>query len=202
MIDIDQLKVRRHGRIICSVPSFNIQRGERVGVVGKNGSGKTTLLRVVAGLETDIQGAYRTAVPRRRCVLVHQDPFLFRGSVLTNVMYALRAHRVARAVRSRTAFGWLDRLGIADLAARPAGHLSGGERHRVALARALAVEPALLLVDEPFSDLDAIGVETVRTILRDLGDTTVLLASPVELPDDLVTRTVRLTSRITIEGTR
>ncbi|MFV2066254.1 MAG: ATP-binding cassette domain-containing protein, partial [Pirellulales bacterium] len=147
---------------------------------------------VLAGLEIDVQGVCRTAIPRRQRVLVHQDPFLFRGSVLDNVTYGLMARHVARAERTRAALAWLDRLGIADLAARRVNHLSGGERHRTALARALAIKPTLLLLDEPFSDLDTQGVETVQKIVGDLGDTTVVLASPMELPDHLAARTVRL----------
>lgn len=192
MIGIEKLKVVRHGKTICCVPSLALERGKRLSVLGANGSGKTTLLRVLAGLETDYQGVCRLAIERHERVLVHQSPYLFRGSVLDNVAYGLRARHVARSTRNRVARQWLDRLGVADLAARRVDHLSGGERRRTALARALAIQPSLLLLDEPLSDLDAEGTEAVVEVLNDLGRTTVVLASPIDLPAALATRTLRL----------
>lgn len=192
MIGIEKLKVVRHGKTICCVPSLALERGERLSVLGANGSGKTTLLRVLAGLETDYQGACHLAIDRHDCVLVHQNPYLFRGSVLDNVVYGLRARHIARSTCNRIARQWLDRLGIVDFAARRVDYLSGGERRRTALARALAIEPSLLLLDEPLSDLDAEGTEAVAEVLNDLGHTTVVLTSLIDLSADMTTRTFRL----------
>jgi len=107
-------------------------------------------------------------------------------------MYGLRAHGVGRESAETTAREWLDRLGIAHFAARRVDTLSGGERRRIALARALALEPELLLLDEPLAELDELGITRVTACMRDLEATTLIIASPTELPDGLTDRTHRL----------
>ena len=192
VIDIQQLQVRKGGNSICQVPELQIASGEQVAIVGDNGSGKTTLLRVLADLERDFDGQCRVGMPTLDRVFVHQTPCLFRGTVLFNAAYGLAARRVPRAERLAIAHQWLTTLGVDHLADRRCANLSGGERRRVALARAFALEPAMLLLDEPLADLDEQGIDIVCRAIGAVADATVLISSPVPLPEELVVRTFRL----------
>ncbi len=178
MIEVADLRVVREGNSICTVDQLIVPPGGRLAVLGTNGSGKTTLLRVLAGLERDYSGACRVATNHDERTFVHQQPFLFRGSVLANVRYGQRP-------QGRDAFEWLRMVGLEHLASRSTRNLSGGEVRRVALARALAVEPRLLLLDEPLAELDDEASETVCRVLNDLKQTTIVIASPIPLPGTL-----------------
>ena len=192
MIQINELRVAKTGRTICAVPSLTVEPGERVAVLGTNGSGKTTLLRVLAGLEKEFEGRCQIDVAPRERVYVHQAPYLFRGTVIANVTYGLRARGAAHADAAREATLWLDRLGMAELAASSAANLSGGELRRVALARALVLAPRLLLLDEPLAELDSEGEASVAAALDHLKRCTILVASPTELPPGMTQRDYRL----------
>jgi molybdopterin-binding protein len=148
--------------------------GEVIAVVGPNGAGKSTLLRALAGLTAatgSILLSGREVIdlpPQQRGIgWVPQERMLFeRSSALDNAAYGLRARGIPRAEARRTALEWLQQLGIADLADRRPSALSGGQAARVALARALAPEPALVLLDEPLAALDAATRDDVRRLLR------------------------------------
>ncbi len=192
MITISQLDVHREGNSICSVESLSIPSAGRIGVLGANGSGKTTLLRVMAGLTDEFSGRCQVETDHLQRTFVHQHPFLFRGTVLSNICYGLRCrHRNKRAATDQ-AMHWLKRLDIEHLANRTTYKLSGGEIRRVALARALAFEPQLLLLDEPLAELDPQATETVCAILCELKNTTLVIASPTPLPEGLVQNDYRL----------
>lgn len=143
--------------------------GDVIALVGPNGAGKSTLLRLIAGLApargfVRIDGADVTdAPPERRPVgWVPQQGALFPHlTALDNVAFGIGGRRG----RSRS-LEWLERLGIADLAARKPAQLSGGQAQKVALARALARQPRVLLLDEPLAALDAVGRTDVRRTLR------------------------------------
>jgi len=140
-------------------------RGQVVAVIGPNGAGKSSLLRAVAGLvpstgEIRVDGrSWTTLAVRERAVgMAFQDQLLFPHlSALENVAFGPRTAGVPRADARRTAQGWLDRFGVADLAGRKPRQLSGGQAQRVSIARALATDPRVLLLDEPFAGLD-VGV--------------------------------------------
>ena len=187
LIKVENLKVERSGRTICAVPDLSVQPGERLGIHGGNGSGKTTLLRVLAGLDRDYDGQFRFSIHRSEVVYVHQRPFLFRGTVLFNAAYALRARGAGRQSAMARGMQMLQRLGIEKLASARVGHLSGGERRLAALARAMAIESKVLLLDEPFEDLDRHGMQRVIDIMAELPGTTILIASPKGLPDSVAT---------------
>lgn len=189
LIRIQGLTVEREGKPICRVPALEVEAGERLGIVGPNGSGKSTLLLVLAGLDVTATGRCEVTVPVRDRVYVHQQPFLFKGDVLSNATYGLRAQGVPAKQAAKAALEWLERLGMASFANRAAHTLSGGERRRVALARAMVVRPRLLLLDEPLADLDESGAELVKRALEDLLESTLLIAGPTELTAALVTRT-------------
>ena len=184
MIEIENLRVVRDGKCICAVDELSVAAGDRLAVLGANGAGKTTLLRVLAGLTNGYTGTCRVAVEGRRLTYLHQQPYLFRGSVLSNARYG----EVRGAGQGPSASDWLDRLQVGHLADRSTANLSGGERRRVALARALAMRPQLLLLDEPLADLDDDAAIVVCETLRQLDDTTILIASPTALPEGLTER--------------
>ncbi|WP_369373189.1 ABC transporter permease [Streptomyces sp. cg36] len=149
--------------------------GTTIAVVGPNGAGKTTLLRALLGLtprahaELTLGGADVTPLPphRRRVAWVPQDGALFpHMTALANTAYGLRAQGVPRAEARREAQIWLDRLGVGALAHRRPNQLSGGQAGRVALARALAARPRLLVLDEPLAALDQTTRAHVRHTLR------------------------------------
>jgi molybdate transport system ATP-binding protein len=170
------------GRVHADVVA---EAGEVLVVIGPNGAGKSSLLEVIAGLEPGhvVVGGRDWSdldVPQRRVGYVFQDQSLFPHlSALDNVAFGPRARGRSRADADRAARHWLERFGIADLADRRPGELSGGQAQRVAIARALATEPDVLLLDEPFSGLDvsvqmALRIELGRH-LRDFAGTTLLV---------------------------
>ena len=169
----------RRGAFELSV-AFTVAPGEVLGVLGPNGAGKSTLLRTVAGLTELASGVVRVAgeewqgprtfLPpeRRRAGVVFQDYRLFPHlDVLDNVAFAARSAGLGRAASRASASAWLERLDLATLANRRPGELSGGQAQRVSLARALARDPAVLLLDEPMAALDAGARLDVRSFLRD-----------------------------------
>ena len=188
MIEIHDLRVECGGKTICSVDQLTVGAGEHLAIVGPNGSGKTTLLRVLAGLTAPSAGQCQIAVDLRRRTYVHQQPYLFRGTALSNVRYG----EGRKATDWPDATRWMERLGVDRVAQQSARDLSGGEARRVALARALACQPTLLLVDEPFADLDDDASLVVCNTLNHLGETTLIVASPTKVPPPLTTRMVRL----------
>ena len=198
IVSTNQLVVRRSSIPILAATDLEIAAGERIGICGGNGTGKTTLLRVLAGLEPAPPDMVTFDCAAADITLVHQHPWLFHGGVLGNIEYGLAARRINRSARRQVAGEWLERLGISQLAGRQVEGLSGGERRRVALARALAIEPKLLLLDEPLAEIDDAGIAMIREVLEQLEHTTVVITSPVDLPDGFVERTIWLATPQTI----
>ncbi|MBT4866713.1 MAG: ABC transporter ATP-binding protein [Planctomycetaceae bacterium] len=192
MIDVQHLQVKKNRRTICSIRQLAIQPGERVVVIGSNGSGKSTLLRVLAGLERDYEGRCDVRLTWRERTYVHQSPCLFRGTVLSSVAYGLRCRGVSQQVAAKRAQECLEQLGIHELATSNTQQLSGGETRRVALARALAFKPQLLILDEPLAELDAQGIESVCRVLTELSETTIVIASPTSMPTKISAREYQL----------
>lgn len=147
--------------------TLRIGRGERVALIGANGSGKSTLLRVLHGLVPHAAGTLVRRAPQRQQAMLFQRPHMLRASVLNNVALALwlqgsgwrRAQTAAREA--------LQRVGMADLATRNARTLSGGQQQRLALARAWALHPQVLLLDEPTASLDPTAKREVEALIAE-----------------------------------
>jgi len=152
--------------------NFTLRAGERVALVGANGSGKTTLLRLLHG-QLAHDGERRALVDAQgrepAQAMVFQRPFLLRLSVWHNLMVALWLARVPRAQRAAQAELALKRVGLADQRDRPARVLSGGQQQRLALARAWAVRPRVLFLDEPTASLDPGAKREVEQLIAEFA---------------------------------
>jgi NitT/TauT family transport system ATP-binding protein len=154
--------------------NLRLVAGEIVGLLGRSGSGKSTLLRIVAGLLRPTAGEIRwrgtpVRAPAPGVAMVFQSFALFAWlTVQENVELGLEAQGTPRTERDKRAEEAIDLIGLGGFESAYPKELSGGMRQRVGLARALAVHPDLLLLDEPFSALDVLTAETLRTDLIDL----------------------------------
>jgi ABC-type Fe3+/spermidine/putrescine transport system ATPase subunit len=171
-------KPRRPGEgdFTLEIDAIELRAGEVLAVLGPNGAGKSTLLRSLAGLERPERGHVETHAAGP-VAMVFQRPILLSGRVAWNVGLPLWGAGLGRAERRRRVEHALAHFGLASLAARRAGTLSGGEMRRVALAQAFVRAPAVLLLDEPFDDLDAGAQELLSLDLRAaIGKTRVAVA--------------------------
>jgi tungstate transport system ATP-binding protein len=166
---LDAVSLQAGATPILDRVSLMIMPGAPTLIVGPNGSGKTSLLRLCMGLDAPSSGRVtwggRTdRKPVRRAMLL-QRPVMLRRTAFANVAYALAQAGIARRHRAARAAALLARVGLADLAQRPARRLSGGEQQRLALARALARDPEILLLDEPTANLDPAATRSVEDIV-------------------------------------
>ena len=158
---------------------LTLHRGERLALVGANGSGKTTLLRLLHGV---VSGSGRRAVHALEggrapiAAMVFQRPFLVSLSVRFNVLLGLWLHGVPSAERQARCSEALERVGLLSSAQRPARDLSGGQQQRLALARAWALRPDVLLLDEPTASLDPSGKREVEALIAAVADDGITIA--------------------------
>ena len=176
ILQIAGLKIRRGGVQVLDLPCFSIAAEEKVAIIGPNGAGKSSLLLGMVCIIRRESGTItfrdREVTPgeeimyRRKIAMVFQEPLLFDTTVLDNVAEGLRIRGTGRSESRRLAMESLELLKVGHLEGRSAHKLSGGEAQRVSLARALAVRPELILMDEPFSSLD---LPTRIVLAEDLG---------------------------------
>jgi tungstate transport system ATP-binding protein len=174
------VKVVKDKRTILSVPSIEVRDGEVLAVIGPNGAGKTTLLSVLACLERPSTGEvlYRgqpvtkrgVLSVRRRMAVVFQEALLLDGSVLENVMLGLQLRGKKEGAEAEAA-KWLERFGIQGVSGQSRHTLSGGEAQRASLARAFALSPEILFMDEPFAAVDVISRQSLINQFREAQQT-------------------------------
>ncbi len=163
------------------IDALDIGAGEVLALLGPTGAGKSTLLRMLAGVESASGGRIEVGEPpleasqlpsqwRRRIAMVHQRPLLLNRDVRANIEYGLQLRGISVTQNKSRVNQLLERFGLAKIAARSARTLSGGQTQLVALARAVIVEPEILLLDEPTANLDPAHVEIVEDTLRRLRE--------------------------------
>jgi tungstate transport system ATP-binding protein len=167
LIALQGVAVRFGGVTALQGVDFTLHAGERVALVGANGSGKTTLLRVLHG-RLRHEGRRLVAGPLRQA-MVYQRPFLLRLSVWRNLMLALWLAGVPKGERAARADAALIRVGLSAERERPARVLSGGQQQRLALARAWAVRPQVLFLDEPTASLDPGAKREVEQLITEFS---------------------------------
>ena len=202
LLEIHDLLVRREGSPVLEIDYLAVEAGEVLAVVGPNGAGKSTLFLTLARLlktqrgRIDFDGhsliSLNETAYRRRIALVLQEPLLFDMSVYQNAAIGLNFRGLPRAEIYRRVTHWLARLGIAHLVQRPARKLSGGESQRVSLARAFVLQPELLLLDEPFSALDAHTrislLNDLKSLLAETNTTAIFITHDLQEAVQLATR--------------
>jgi manganese/iron transport system ATP-binding protein len=181
VLAMERVSVQLGGRLVLEAADLDVSRGELVGLIGPNGAGKTTLLRAALGLIAPAGG--RVAVEGRRAVpgripigyvpqrheFAWEFPISVENVVMTGRTGRLGLFRRPGVADWRAVDDALERVRIAHLRERPVGELSGGERQRVAVARALALQPAVLLLDEPFTGLDMPTQELLSELFLSLA---------------------------------
>ena len=164
LLTVTQLSKQFGGQPVLRDISLALNQGDVLAVLGRSGCGKTTLLKILAGLETPDVGALalhgqdlRPVPPNaRQMVYLYQEPLLFPHlTVFENVAFGLRIRHVAKAEVDQQVRGLLDELDLGAHAQKAPHQLSGGQRQRVSFGRALIIRPRVLLLDEPFGNLDA-----------------------------------------------
>ncbi len=174
---------RRQGKVLVGPVDLELaERGFTI-LMGPNGAGKTTLLRLMHGLQRLSAGEVRWAVPegeaRARQAFVFQTPIMMRRYVVDSIAYPLRLRGVARAPARARAALWAEKVGLGHVLGRPAPMLSGGEKQKLALARALITEPDILFLDEPCANLDGRATREIEALLSEAqaGGTRIVMAT-------------------------
>jgi tungstate transport system ATP-binding protein len=209
------LRFSRNGREILRIDEFGLRKGETLALVGPNGAGKSSLLLILALLQTptsgtiifdgQISGKGNLLAMRRRMALVFQDALLLDMSVKKNLTIPLKFRGIPRFEADKRVATWLERFGITHLANQPARNLSGGEAQRVSLSRACALQPEILLLDEPFAALDYPTKKDLlgqlAGILQDMKTTTIFVTHDfTEIPYVASQVAVLLDGRIIRQG--
>ena len=187
LIKIENIILQRGGATVLDMPEFQVPRGRILALIGPNGAGKSTLLLMLAGLLKPQQGKmYFQGRPvetrsdlaklRHNAAVVFQEPLLLNNSVFENVALGLKFRRLKNEEIRKKVQSALDYFGISQLAKRLAKTLSGGEAKRVSLARAFAIKPQIILLDEAFNSLDPPSREAIIDDLKQILEETKITA--------------------------
>lgn len=170
-LSVKGAEVRRRGKVLVGPVDLTLERTGVTMVIGPNGAGKTSLLKMLHGIVRLSRGQVRWACSRheaeKRQAFVFQTPVMLRRTVIENLAYPLRLLKVPKAEARAQAAEWAMRVGLGDAVTRPATVLSGGERQKLALARALIRKPDVLFLDEPCASLDGRAMREIEAILGD-----------------------------------
>lgn len=183
MVELEAVELRRGGRVIVGPVSLRLGGEGITMAMGPNGAGKTTLLRALHGLERVSSGRIRwddeARARREHQAFVFQTPILMRRSVLDSIAYPLRLKGVPRGEARDRAAACADAVGLRVSLRKEAGNLSGGEKQKMALARALITSPALLFLDEPSANLDGRSTREIEEILANIraGGTRIVMST-------------------------
>ena len=183
-LTLDDVSYASNGQPIIAGVTLTVEAGPSTIILGANGAGKSVLMRLMHGLLQPTTGSVRWSEPdiaslRRRQTMVFQRPVMLRRSALANVIYALKLANIAAGEREAQALAALDEVGLRHLAQRPARVLSGGEQQRLALARAWALHPEVLFLDEPTANLDPAAAREIETVIKafDAAGTKIVMAT-------------------------
>lgn len=182
-VEITDVTVRKRGRALLDGISLSLASQGITIVMGPNGAGKSTLLKALHGMERLVGGQINWSQPksvtRERQAFVFQTPILMRRPVIDNVAYPLILRGAARAEAREKARLWLEKVQLSQTAQQRASELSGGERQKMALARALIGEPELLFLDEPCANLDGRATREIEELLQaaNAGGTRIIMAT-------------------------
>lgn len=167
-LTLDKVVVRRRGKVVLGPTDLVLRPEGPTIIVGPNGSGKTTLLRVMHGIERVTSGTvtWQHDDPAQHA-FVFQSPIVLRRSVAENLAYPLRLIKTPQIRITEAVDHWLDRTGLRDLRHSPALRLSGGERQKLAIARALIRKPQVLFLDEPCANLDGHATREIEALLQE-----------------------------------
>ena len=188
LLEVRGVTYKAAGRILIDKIDLSLAPGAPTLILGPNGAGKSLLLRLMHGLLTPQSGEIlwrggACSLETRRCqAMVFQDPVMLRRSARANILHALKLRGVPRAQREGRAAKALETSGLAHLADAPARRMSGGEQQRLAMARALALEPEIIFLDEPTTSLDPASVKAIESLIastRDKGVKIVLVTHDV-----------------------
>ena len=203
LLKTESLTKSYKGRAVVRDVNLHVRQGEVVGLLGPNGAGKTTTFYMVVGLtppdtgnvlldDLDITDLPMYLRARQGISYLPQEPSVFRKlTVLENILAILETMSFTRLERLQRAYGLMGELGIEHVANSKAYTLSGGERRRVEIARALATSPSFMLLDEPFAGIDPIAVADIQNIVAKLRDSGI----GVLITDHNVRETLKITDR-------
>lgn len=188
---------KAHRPLVLRDVSLSVSRGSFVSIIGASGAGKSTLLRIILGLVPQTSGTIERNFSRS--AIVFQNYALFPWlTALNNVAFGLRMRGVPRTDREKIAREKLAEVGLAHLEEHYPSMLSGGQRQRVGLARALAVSPDLLIMDEPFSNLDTITAAALKADLLHIWES---YGMTILMVNHLIPDAVELSDQIVVMGT-
>lgn len=201
--------VRRRGKTLIGPIDLSLDAGDLTIVLGPNGAGKTTLMRAMHGLQRLSSGSIDYAVPtvaaRDAQAFVSQHPIMMRRSLRDNLIYPLKLRGTSRDEATVMAEDWAARIELTHALSQAAPNLSGGEKQKVALARALITKPELVFLDEPCANLDGHATRDIETMLlaeRDVGRTLVMSTHDLGQARRLATRVIfMLKGRVHETGT-
>lgn len=181
-LEAKQAIVRRRGKVLAGPIDLTLQGQGVTIVIGPNGAGKTSLLKMLHGIARlnggSLTWACSTAEAQKRQGFVFQSPIMMRRSVIDNIAYPLRLIGVAKVEARHRAQDWAEKVGLGHVLKQQATMLSGGERQKLALARALIRDPQVLFLDEPCASLDGRATREIEAILnRAAADGTRLIMS-------------------------